>query len=61
MEDFNRLIKYRSYYEYDFGCEAFRVKEGEDSEEAQKLYSHYVRDYQFVFSLFLRKFFGATA
>ena len=45
MEDFNKLIKYRSYYEYDFGCEALRVKEGADSEEAQKLYSHYVRDY----------------
>lgn len=45
MEDFNKLIKYRSYYEYDFGCEALRVNEGEDSEEAQKLYSHFVRDY----------------
>ena len=45
MEDFNKLIKYRSYYEYDFGCEALRVIEGEDSNEAQKLYSHYVRDY----------------
>lgn len=45
MEDFNKLIKYRSYYEYDFGCEALRVNDGEDSEEAQNLYSHFVRDY----------------
>lgn len=45
MEDFNKLIKYRSYYRYDFGCEALRVMNGEECEEAKQLYSHCVRDY----------------
>ena len=45
MKEFNKLIEYRSYYEYDFNCEALRVNTGEDSDEAKKLYSHLVRDY----------------
>ncbi len=45
MKEFNKLIQYRAYYEYDFECEALRVTEGELHDEAKELYSHIVRDF----------------
>lgn len=45
MKEFNKLLQYRSYYEYDFECEALRVIEGELHDEAKALYSHIVRDF----------------
>lgn len=45
MQDFNKLILYRSYYEYDFDCEAIRVNSGDESAKAKQLYSHIVREY----------------
>ena len=45
MLEFNKLLNYRAYYEYDFECEAIRVKSGEYYDEAKKLYSHIVRDF----------------
>ena len=28
MKEFNKLLEYRDYYEYDFECEVIRIKDG---------------------------------
>ncbi len=45
MKEFNELLKYRQYYEYDYDCEAIKVLGGEFHNEATELYSHFVKDY----------------
>lgn len=45
MKEFNKLLSFREYYEYDYNCEALRVNSGMESEEAKNLYSHFVRDF----------------
>ena len=45
MKEFNKLLQYRDYYEYDYDCEAIRVSEGDKHEEARALYAHIVRDF----------------
>lgn len=45
MKEFNQLLKFREYYEYDFDCEAIRIVSGESHDVAKSLYSHFVKDY----------------
>ena len=45
MKELNKLLKYRSYYEYDFNSESICVANGELYDEAQKLYSNIVSTY----------------
>lgn len=47
MKELNKLLKYRSYYEYDFNSESICVANGELYDEAQKLYSNIVSTYFF--------------
>lgn len=45
MKEFNKLLQYQDYYEYDYDCEVIRIAEGDKHEEARKLYAHIVRDF----------------
>ena len=45
MKEFNKLLQYRAYYEYDFECEVIRVAQGDHHDEAQELYAHLVHDF----------------
>ena len=45
MKEFNKLMAYRSYYEYDFDCEVVRVIDGEEHDAAKELYAHIVKNY----------------
>ena len=45
MKEFNKLLEYRDYYEYDFECEVIRIKDGAAHDYAKELYSHIVRDF----------------
>ncbi len=45
MKEFNKLLKFRDYYEYDFDCEVIRVMDGALHDEAKALYSHFIKDF----------------
>lgn len=45
MREFNQLLNYRNYYVYDFDCEAIRVADGELHDEAEELYSRFVKNH----------------
>ena len=45
MKEFNKLMAYRSYYEYDFDCEVIRVIDGDEHDAAKELYAHIVKNY----------------
>jgi len=47
MKEFNEIVKYRSYYEYDFDCEALRVKDGNLHDKAKEVYTDLVHNYCF--------------
>jgi hypothetical protein len=45
MKEFNKLLSFREYYEYDLECEVIRIADGEFRDQAKELYSHIVRDF----------------
>ena len=45
MKEYNKLMSYRAYYEYDFDCEVIRVVEGEEHDAAKELYAYIVKNY----------------
>ena len=44
MKEFNKLLKYKAYYMYDYEFEDIQVAEGDDHDAAKELYSQVTKD-----------------
>ena len=44
MKEFNKLLKYKAYYIYDYEFEDIQVAEGDEHDAAQELYAQVTKD-----------------